>query len=138
MVVSIGNIVNKFIFSTTFSSSNMSNSQEFVLPTVFPTNCTGMDIPTGFIPVNSFEIRGRTSSTEKNLFRDTLISSTCSSIIYHERMANNGMNIDLEPPTESPALSYEMEKEKVTCLRKAAETLGNMRPQNGINEASLI
>jgi len=97
-----------------------------------------MDIPTGFIPVNSFEIRGRTSSTEKNLSRDTLISSTCSSIIYYERMANNGMNIDPEPPTESPALSYEIEKEKVTYLRKVAETLGNIRPQNGINGASLI
>ena len=48
------------------------------------------------------------------------------------------MNIDPEPPTESPALSYEIEKEKVTYLRKVAETLGNIRPQNEINGASLI
>jgi len=53
-------------------------------------------------------------------------------------MANNGMDIDPELPAESTALSYETEQEKVTCLRKTAETLGNMRPQNGINEASLI
>jgi len=86
-----------------------------------------MDIPTRFISVNSFEVRGRTFSTNKNLSRDSSMSSTRSSIIYHERMANNGIDIDPEPPTESPALSYEMEQEKVTCLRKAAETLGNMR-----------
>jgi len=48
------------------------------------------------------------------------------------------MDIDPEPPTESPALSYETEQEKVTCLRKMAETLGNTRPQNGINKTSLI
>jgi len=53
-------------------------------------------------------------------------------------MANNGMDIDPEPPAESPALSYKMEQEKITCLRKVAGTLGNMRPQNGINEASPI
>jgi len=94
MVAPIGNIANKFIFSTAFNSSNMSNSQEFVLPTVFPTNYTGMDISTEFVPVNSL----RTSSTKKNLSRDSLMSSTCSSIIYHERMANNGMDIDPEPP----------------------------------------
>jgi len=63
------------------------------------------------------------------------MSSICSSIIYHERMANNGMDIDPEPPAESFALSYEMEQEKVTCLRKAAKTLGNTRPQNEINKA---
>jgi len=36
------------------------------------------------------------------------------------------------------ALSYETEQEKVTCLRKAAGTLGNTRLQNRINEASSI
>jgi len=53
-------------------------------------------------------------------------------------MANNSMDIDPEPPAESPALSYETKQEKVTRLRKAAETLGNMRPQNGTNKAFLI
>ena len=138
MVVPTENIANKFFFSTIFSSSNTSNSQEFILPTILPTNHTGMDIPIGFVPVNSFEIRGRTSSTDKNLSRDTSMSSTYSSIIYHERMANNSMDINPEPPAESPALSYEIEQEEVTHLRKTAETLGNTRPQNGTNEASLI
>ena len=98
----------------------------------------GMDFPIGFVPVNSFEVRGRTSSTEKNLSRDLSMSSTWSSVIYHERMANNGMDIDQEPTIESPALFYEMEQEKALCLSKATETLDNMRPQNRNNKATLI
>jgi len=92
------------------------------------SNCTGMDIPIGFVPVNGFEVRGRTSSTKKNFSRDFSMSSTQSFIIYHERMANNSMDIDQEPTVESPALSYKMEQEKALHLGKATETSGNMRP----------
>jgi len=98
----------------------------------------GMDIPTGFVPVNGFEIRGRTSSTKKNCSRDSLIPLTWSSIIYHERIANNGMDIDQEPTVESPALSYKTEQEKALCLGKATKTSDNMRPQNRNNEATFI
>ena len=51
---------------------------------------------------------------------------------------NNGMDIDSNPPTEFPALSYEEEQEKELRLRKVAETTTNTRPQGGINEASSI
>ena len=138
MVAPIRYIANKFIFPSTFNASTTTNSQEFILPTVFPTNCTEIDFSTGFVPVNSFEVRGRTSSTEKNLSRDLSMSSTQSSVIYHERMANNGMDVDQEPIIESPALSYEMEQEKALHLSKVTETLGNMRPQNENNEATFI
>jgi len=67
-----------------------------------------------------------------------LMSSTHSFTIYHERMANNSMNVDPDSPTDSPALSYEMEQEKLLCFRKATEILNNMRLQNGNNEASPI
>ncbi len=97
-----------------------------------------MDIPTGFVPVNGFEVRRRTSSTEKNFSRDSSISLTQSSIIYHERMANNSMDIDQEPTVESPTLSYKMEQKKALHLGKATETSDNMRPQNGNNEATLL
>jgi len=53
-------------------------------------------------------------------------------------MANNGMDVDPDPPTDSPALSYKMEQEKLLCFRKAAETLNNMRLQNGNNKVSPI
>ena len=49
---------------------------------------------------------------------------------------NNGMDVDTDPPTDVPALSYEEEQEKELRLRKAAETTTNMRPQGGNNEAS--
>ena len=66
------------------------------------------------------------------------MSSTCSSTVYHERMANNGMDVDPDPPTDFPALSYETEQEKLLHFRKADEILNNMRLQNGNNEASPI
>ena len=66
------------------------------------------------------------------------MSSTRSSIIYYERMANNGMDVNPDLPTDSSALSYEMEQEKLLCFRKVAEILNNMRLQNGNNKASPI
>jgi len=60
-----------------------------------------------------------------------------SSTIYHEKMElNNSMDIDSDPPVESSALSYEDEREKEICLRKAAETTNNTRLQGVNNEAS--
>ena len=102
------------------------------------SNCMGMDIPTGFVSVNDFEVRGRTSSTEKNFSKDSSMSSTQSSIIHHERMANNGMDIDQEPTVESPALLYETDQEKALRLSKATKTSGNIRPQNRNNEATFF
>jgi len=114
----------------------MTNSQDFVLPTIFPSNYMGMDIPAGFVPIHNFEVRGRTLSTEKNFSRDSSMSFTCSSVIYHERMANNGMDIDQEPVDNSPALSYEEEHKKVLHLSKATETLDNTRPLDRNNKAN--
>jgi len=128
MVVPIGNIMNKLFFPSTFSSLTTSNSQAFILPTVFPPNYMEMDIPAGPVPINSSEVRGRTSSTEKNYSRDTSMSSTQSSVIYHERMANNSMDIDLEPANNSPAPSHRTEQEKALHFSKMTETLGNTMP----------
>ena len=139
MVVPIGNIVNKFLFPSTANSSTTNNLPDFnfSLPTMFPENHMGMDLPTGFVLVNSFEVRGRTLSTEKNHSRDSLMSSTVSSVTYHERQTiNNGMDINVEPTIKSPALSYEMNQENAICLNKATENLDNTRPLYGNNEAS--
>ena len=109
IVAPIGNIANKFNFPLAFSSTITSNSQQVSLPTVFPTNSMGMDKSSGTSSSNNVKVRGRTPSIQINLSRDISISSTCSSTIYHERMANNGMDVDSDPPTDSPALSYETE-----------------------------
>ena len=57
------------------------------------------------------------------------MSSAMSSVAYYERMANNGMDINEGPVESTPALSYEMEQEKVIHISKAAEQQGNMRPK---------
>ena len=46
------------------------------------------------------------------------------------------MDIDSDPPVESPMLSYKDEREKEIRLRKAAETTNNTRLQGVNNEAS--
>ena len=139
MVAPIGNIVNKFFFPSTVNSSTTTNLPDFdfSLPTVFPENCTVMDLPKGFVSVYSFEVRGRTLSTEKNHSRDSSMSSTVSSVVYHKRQTiNNGMDVDDEPTIESPALSYETKQENAIYLNKANENLGNMRPPYRNNETS--
>jgi len=65
------------------------------------------------------------------------MSATVSSTIYHEKMElNNDMDVDSDPPVESPVLSYNDEREKKIHLRKAAETTNNTRLQSINNEAS--
>ena len=129
MVVSIGNTANKFIFSPIFSTTITSHNLQTFLPTVDAYTNTGMNKSTGTNPITNNETRGRSSRIKKNLSRDTSMSSTCSSVIYHERVTmNNSMDIDSDPPTESPVLSYEEEQEKKLHLRKVAETTNNTRP----------
>ena len=135
-------MLTKVISSTTIdnNSSTMTNlpNFNFSLPTLFPENCTGMDLPTGFVPVNSSEVRGRTLSTEKNHSRDSLMSSTMSSVVYHERQTiNNDTDVNNEPSIESPALSYKTKQENAIRLNKATKNLDNMRPPHGNNEPSL-
>ena len=50
-------------------------------------------------------------------------------------MANNSMDVDPDLPTDSSALSYKIEQEKLLYFRKVAETLNNMRLQNENNKA---
>ena len=138
MVVPIGETANKFTFQTSFSTTIPSINQQTFLPSVNVSNNTEMDHSTGTNPVNNIDARGRSPQSHKNLSRDSSMSSTVSSTIYHERMEmNNGMDIDSDQPIEFPVLSYEEEREKEFRLREAAETT-NTRPQDGNNEAFSI
>ena len=128
IVASIGNIANKLFFSSNFSSSTTSNSQAFILPTMLSSNNTGMDILAGSALDNFDKVRGRNSSTNKNISRNISMSSTISSIAYHERMVNNGMDIDSEPMNNPPDLSYETEQEKAIHISKATKLQENIRP----------
>jgi len=97
MVAPIGNTANKFIFPSTFSSSTTSLYSQAVLPTMNDISNMGMNKSTGTNPVNNFELRGRSTSIKRNISRDTSMSSTHSSVVYHERVTmNNGMDIDID------------------------------------------
>ena len=74
-----------------------------------------------------------------HLSRDSSMSSTVFSTIYHERMEmNNGIDIDSDQLIEFPMLSYEEERKKEFHLRKMAETTNNTGPQDGNNKAFSI
>ena len=78
------------------------------LPTVCPNNM-GMYFSTGLIPDNYDKVRGRTLSTNKSISRDTSMSSTKLSVIYHERITLNNLKDDDDPMDTSSKLSYETE-----------------------------
>ena len=137
IIVPIGETVNKFSFLTSFSTTILSNNQQNLLPSVNILNNTEMDHFTETNPVINNNARGRSPQIHKNWSRDSSMSSTVSSTIYHEKIElNNDMDIDSDPPVESPMLSYEDEREKEICLRKVAETTNSTRLQGVNNEAS--
>ena len=136
IVVPIRNIVNKLFLSSTFSSSTMSNSQALALPTMFTSNHMGMDIPTGQVSANDFEVRERTPTTVINLSRESSMASSNQMTPYHDRM-DNRIDCDSTLGDKTSELSYETEQEKTSCFSKANETTGNTRPQDESNETSL-
>jgi len=73
-----------------------------------------MDIQLGLASNNFDEVRGRTIS------RDVSMSSTKSSVVYHERITTNNANNDDVPVNASSELSYETEQEKAFRVSKAA------------------
>ena len=120
MVVPIGNLVNKLFSSSNFSSSIIDNSQDSSIPIMFPNNM-GMDFPTGPIPDNYDEVRSKTLSTNRSISRNTLMSSTRSSVVYHERKIHNNLKDKDDPMDSTPELFYETEQERALRISKAAE-----------------
>ena len=128
MVAPVRDLGNKSVFSP----SNTHSQQNFQLPTVFSSNYTGMDkFFAGPSPDNYDEVRGRTSSPNIQFSRNSLVSSTKSSVAYHERMErNNAMIEDVDMNDVSPELSYKMTQEKTSRVSKAADTNNNAAPTN--------
>jgi len=116
MVVPVRDLGNKFVFF----SSNMYLQQDLQLPTVFLSNCTGMDILPGYSPNNYDEVKERRVSHKSQGSRDSSMSSTKSSVIYHERMEHNNEDVDID--NNSHALLYEMTQEKAFQVSKVADT----------------
>ena len=83
-----------------------------------------MDILKGWAPDNYNEARGRILSYKSNISRDTSMSSTISSELYHNRMTqNNDMDINNNNNNKDtfPELFYETSQEKVIHLSMATE-----------------
>ena len=133
MVVPIKNIANKFL-SSTFSSLTTPTSQASALPTVFPSNSTGMDNSTGQEPANNCEARGRTPTTTLNLSRESSMASFGWATPYYDRMYDR-IDCDSISGDMAPELSYKTEQEKVLWTSKAADLQYPMRTMNGNNEA---
>ena len=94
-----------------------------------------MDLLSEPAPDNYNEVRGRNLSTNRSVSRDLLMSSARSSVAYHERIVNNGMNVNEEPVEPTPALSYKTEQEKAIHISKVAKQQENMRPKDRNLEA---
>jgi len=135
MVVHIENIANKFL-SSTFSSSTMSKLQTSALPTVFPSNNTGMNNSTRQEPANNSEVRERIPTTAFNLSRESSIASSEQATPYCDRM-HDRMDCDFISRDMAPELSYKTEQEKALWTSKAADLQNSMRIMNGNNEAPL-
>jgi len=96
----------------------------------------GIDFPTGPTPDNYNEVRGRTLSTNKSISSDISISSTKSSVIYHERMILNNSKDDDDPMDTSLALSHRTVQKKVFYISKAADQQNYTRTKEGNIEAT--
>ena len=110
MVAPIGELVNKYLSATSFSSTNMISSQDSTLSTMFPSNNTGMDFFARPPSDNYDKVRGRSFSTKEYRSRDLSMSSTKSLVVYHNRMeCNNNMVVDNKIVDGSPVLPYEID-----------------------------
>ena len=131
----IGNIVNKFIISSTFSPSTMSFTNiNSSLPTMSFVNNIGMDNLSGQVPVFDCEVRGRNPTFAVNLSRESSLASSSRATPYHDRM---DINMDCNSTMEEPTLelSYETEQEKTLRVSIVADQQETMRPMGGYNEA---
>ena len=109
--------------------------QASALPTVFPSNGTGMDNPTGQEPANNCEVRERTPTTALNLSRESSMASSGWATPYCDRMYDR-MDCDSTSKDMAPELSYETEQKKALWTSKAADLQYPMRTTNSNNKAS--
>ena len=83
-----------------------------------------MDILPGYSSDNYNEVRGRRVSHKSQGSRDSSMSSTKSSVIYHERMKCNNEDVNMDD--NSHALLYKITQEKAFQVSKVADTNNSM------------
>jgi len=134
MVAPVRDFGNKFCSF----SANTHSQQAFELPTVLPSNYTGMDIRSGSSPDNYDEVRGRTFSPKVQVSRDSSMSSTKSSVVYHEKMEhNNALNEDIDMDDDPLALSYKTSQEKAIRVSMVADpNTGTLNKRVTVNHST--
>jgi len=86
-----------------------------------------MNILSGKIPDNYNKVQGRTASLLPQLSKASSMSSTKSSVAYHERIEhNNSLNEDIKMDENSPGLSYKTYQEQAIYISKTADPSNNM------------
>ena len=137
MVAPIRDLRNKFFLS---SSTIMHSQQPLNLPTVLPSTYTGMDILLGKIPDNYDEVRGRMVSPQPHSPRASSMSSTKSSVNYHERMEHNKLNNDIimNDDSEGPGVSYETVQEQAIHVSMMADVMGHFGHEQFLFSSSFI
>ena len=138
MVAPIGNIVNKFIISPTFSPSTMSFANvNSSLPTVSFVNDIGIDNSLGQVPAFDCEVRERNPTFAANLSRESLLASSGWATLYHNRM-DTSMDCNSTMGELTPELPYKTEQEKALWVSRVANQQKTTRPMGGYNEAPPI
>ena len=133
MVVPIGNLANKFFFSSTNNkSSNTTLNIKSSKLTMSSTKDIEMVIPTEQVPSNKSKVRGRKSVSPINLSRESSLALSRWSTPYHNRI---NINNDLSSMEPTPELSYKTEQEKAIWVSMAANQQDSMRPSCVHNEA---
>ena len=120
MVAPIGNIANKFSFSSTIlNTSTTTLNDNSSTPTMSSVNSIEMDIQTGQISVPNSTMRGRNLFSSTNISRESLLASLGQSTPYYDRMDTD---MDFPPPREDSnlELSYETEQEKAIWVSMVA------------------
>ena len=132
MVVPIGNLANKFFFSSTNNkSSNTALNIKSSKPTISSTKDIGIVIPMEQVPSNESKVRERKSVSPINLSRESSLASSRWSTSYHDRM---NINNDLSGMEPTPELSYKTEQEKAIRISMTANQQDSTRPSCVHNE----
>jgi len=129
MVVPLKEIGNKLFLSLV----NTDSTTAMNLPTMNASAYTGMNLfnVVGNSPDNYDEVRSRTLTHDKLSSRETLMSSTVSLVVYHDRMMmnnENNSNIIMEP-INMPQLLYVTPKGQNNQVSMSANPNNNMMNQ---------
>jgi len=140
MVVPIGKLANKLLFSSTpFSNSTTVSNFNNLLPTISSGINIGINIQSEPVLTNNPEVRGRNPLSSNNSFRDLSIGISSCSTPYCERMdIDSDVALSIGEITyECFEPSYKTEQEKALRIGKTINQQDILKPLAANNEITL-